>query len=165
MLAPWSVVSSRVGRERLACAHLRNQGFGVFLPLHRRTARHSRRLRTVLAPLFPGYVFVAFDGSPRLVRAISGTRGVKQLLMCGERPSTLPAGFVEGLAAGADGDGVVCYRSQLSAGDTIEVAAGPFARQVGELLSMDDRGRVTVLLELMSTKVPVATQVSNLLPA
>ncbi len=43
--------------------------------------------------------------------------------------------------------------------------SGPFAGHVGKLAKLDDRGRVRVLLELLSTEVPVETKITNLLPA
>jgi transcription antitermination factor NusG len=64
-----------------------------------------------------------------------------------------------------EGEGTVSMRCMLHRGDKVEIASGPFSRQVGELLSMDDRGRVRVLLSLLSTQVEVSTQVGNLLPA
>lgn len=161
----WYVVSTHPAREAYARLHLDNQGFETFLPMRKKTLRIKKRLRTVLAPLFPGYLFVHVEMERRLIRSINGSRGVKFLLSSGEIPSPLPAGFVEALMINSNADGTVSYRPDLKAGDRVELAAGPFARKMGQLLQLDDRGRVAVLLELLSTRVRVATDISNLLPA
>ena len=47
-------------------AHTR-QAFETFQPRQRRTTRHARQFRTREAPLFPRYLFVAFDSGRLLV--------------------------------------------------------------------------------------------------
>lgn len=161
----WFVITTLSAREELAAGQLSNQNIEAFLPMRHKTVRRARKLATVQAPLFPGYLFAAFDYSPQLIRAVNGTRGVKYLITCGENPSALPAGFVEALQESVDNDGIVSLGPTLSPGDRVELASGPFAKQIGELLRLDDRGRVTVLLSLLSTRVRVSTDLSNLLPA
>lgn len=161
----WFVVATQPNRENVATAHLLNQGFEVFLPARRSTLRRNRRLETGRSPLFPGYLFVSFDGSPASVRSINGTRGVKYLLLSGKSPSPLPDGFVDTLLANLHDDGTVSHRLVMNPGDRIQIASGPLVHQIGELLNMDERGRVKVLLELLSGKVAVATEAANLLPA
>ncbi|MEC9344350.1 MAG: transcription termination/antitermination NusG family protein [Pseudomonadota bacterium] len=160
----WYVAATKPSREGLARDQLVNQGFGVFLPMRMKTVRHARRILTRQAPLFPGYVFVGMDVETVRWRAVNATLGVKYLITRDERPSPLPRGFVEALAAAVNADGTLDYRLSLKQGDRVEIMAGPFARQVGELVSLDDRGRVAVLLNMLSGHVPVHTEVSNLLP-
>ena len=161
----WYVVATQPSRERVAVQQLKNQGFEVFLPLRKKTVRHSRRLLNKGAPLFPGYVFVSVDLETVRWRAINGTLGVKYILSAGDDPIALPHGFVETLIALVGADGCVTCSPDLKPGDKVELLAGPFASQVGELLSRTDSGRVSVLMEFLYLRVPVHTSVDNLLRA
>ena len=57
----WYVVETLPRAELVAQSHLQRQSFGCFFPQFEKTRRHARRVDRVLAPVFPGYVFVRFD--------------------------------------------------------------------------------------------------------
>lgn len=160
----WYVVATKPGRDGLAVEQLRNQSFEVFQPRRKTTVRHARKLLTRSAPLFPGYLFVRMDVGSVRWRAINGTMGVKYLLSQDETPAPLPTGFVETLIDCSDHEGVVTFARQLKPGDSVTLMSGPFAKQVGELIGMDDRGRVEILMRFVSA-VSIKTSQDNLLPA
>ncbi len=165
LMEKWYVVATKSGCESMAEHHLRNQRFEVFLPRHKRIIRHARRAFERKAPLFPGYLFARFNPETIRWRAINGTVGVKSLVGRGEQPSPLPLGFVEALLSATAADGTLDYAPALTLGDRVEVISGPFARQVGELCMLDERGRVAVLLDMLSMAVPVRTTLDNLMRA
>ncbi len=72
----WYVAQTLHHREKLAQLHLQAQGFRSFFPRFRRTARHARKLREVVAPIFAGYVFIILDAERDRWRSINGTLGV-----------------------------------------------------------------------------------------
>lgn len=117
-----------------------------------------------LSPLFPGYLFIHLDPSIAAWRPVNGTFGVKHIICGGDSPLALPDGFVEALQSNLTHDGSVSHSPGLKHGDRVEVMAGPFASRIGELIDMDDRGRVAVLMEVLSVRVPVKTTIDNLLP-
>lgn len=161
----WHVAATKPGRERLACEQLGNQDFEVFLPLLRRTVRARGRLEDRREAYFPGYVFLRFDPDEPGWRAVNSTRGVRRLIMAGERPLPLPRGFVEQLRASANADGVVAPDQELSAGDRVRIVAGPFADLIGTLEHMDRRGRLAVLIELLNGPVKLTLDRASLVPA
>jgi len=83
----WYGVQTRPHREFRAQTQLAAQGFRSFLPLHRKTVRHARKLRTLSAPLFPGhlflflFLFLVLDLSRDRWRSVNGTFGVASLVM------------------------------------------------------------------------------------
>jgi len=160
----WYVAATRPREEDRAVRHLTEQGFRTFLPRIRRTVRHARRCIPRSAPLFPGYVFIHGETAARW-RSVNGTAGVLHLIAYGAKPSVVEAGFVEALQQAADRDGFVEIRSSLKVGDRVEFVGGPMARRLGQLVALDDRGRAAVLMELLSSKVSVRTDVRDLLPA
>jgi transcription elongation factor/antiterminator RfaH len=160
----WYVVRTLAQRERHAAQQLANQNYCAFLPLHLKNRRHARRVETILTPLFPRYLFVILDRTRDRWRSINGTLGVERLLMCGGEPQPVPEGVVENLMLAADQDGTVHFDYALHQGQMIKVTAGPFADFVGWLERVDDKGRVSVLLELLGGSVPVALKRSLLVP-
>ena len=124
----------------------------------------NKRPKDVLRPLFPGYLFVSMGRDTKNIRAINGTRGVKHLISSGSWPSPLPNGFVDAMLKHANDDGTISLLPSLSVGDRVEIVTGPFAKKIGEIIAMNDSGRITILMELLSGSVRVSTKASALLP-
>jgi transcriptional antiterminator RfaH len=145
----WYLAYTAPHKEASAGQRLEAQGFRTFLPNRLKTVRHARKLRTVRAPLFPSYIFVALDLDRDRWRSVNGTIGVASLIMANERPLPLPRGVVETLLMSSDERGEVRFTSNLQPGQHVQLIAGPFAQALGVLESLDDKGRVEVLLEIM----------------
>ncbi|HEX2256961.1 MAG TPA: transcription termination/antitermination NusG family protein [Afifellaceae bacterium] len=161
----WYVVHTLPHREVVAASQLEAQGFRSFLPLRWKTVRHARRFRTVKAPFFPRYLFVALDLGRDRWRAVNGTVGVSQMIMSGDYPAPAPRGLVEDLAVLAAADGVLEFQKRLRPGDKVRLVSGPFADLVGQLQTIDENGRVKILLEVMGGRIPVWSQAPLLAPA
>jgi transcription antitermination factor NusG len=162
----WFAAQTLPHRENRAQFNLERMGLRIFIPRARRTIRHARRLRNVLAPLFPGYVFLILDPSRDRWRSVNGAIGVASLIMGAEQPIPVPHGVVEALigareSAGTDGG----PHYDLEIGQKVRILSGPFAEALCELDLLDDRGRVRVLLEIMGGKVAANLDRSVLIPA
>jgi transcriptional antiterminator RfaH len=152
----WYVVRTQVQREVIAARHLTNQGFRVFVPRCQKNRRHARRVEIVSVSLFPRYIFTVVDRTRDRWRSINGTIGVDRLLTSGGEPQPVPRGLVEGLIDAADAKGNIHFGFDLREGQSVKVIAGPFANLIGSLEKLDDRGRVSVLLELLGATIPVS---------
>lgn len=161
----WFVAFTRAGRELLAIEHLHRQGWQTFMPFHVATRRHARKFRTVRAPAFPRYVFVALDLDRDRWRSVNGTFGVQRLVMAVDRPLPVPSGVVETLMQSLDRDGNLTFTSALLPGSRVRLASGPFADELGVLNALDASGRVEILLELLGGSVRVKTDVAQILLA
>ncbi len=150
----WYLVRALTGRETFAVEQLGRQGFVTFLPRQPKTIRHARRLRVRLAAYFPGYLFVQLDLARQRWRSINGTLGVAYLVGPAERPTPAPKGVVEALIAAADARGVL-EGPPLQTGQKVRIIAGAFADKLAVIERLDDAGRVRVLLEIVSGRVPV----------
>lgn len=161
----WYAVYTQPYRETRAESQLAAQGFHAFLPRYRKTIRHARKLRTVSAPFFPRYLFVALDLERDAWRSVNGTFGVTSLVM-GERfPRPVPRGIVENLMAAADAQEHLQLGDNLQVGDHVRLLSGPFANLMGELARCDGAGRVRVLLQLMGGAVMVSVNRGDLMAA
>lgn len=150
----WAVVNTQPHRETVAVENLDRQGFTVYCPWVRRSVSHARRLQMVLRPLFPGYVFVLVDPERQRWRPILSTIGVRTLVHFGDRPAQLEAGFIAALREREE-NGVIARplpvrrRQPLEVGEAVRLVSGPFAGLVATILSLDERERLTVLMDVL----------------
>jgi transcriptional antiterminator RfaH len=124
------------------------QGVGSCLCRHE-TVRDARSLREVIAPVFPGYIFVVLNPERDRWRSINGTFGVARLVSADQRPLPVPMGVVEALLASVDELGLMRFDSSLKPGQPMRLVAGPFAQVLGVLHRLDAKARVQVLLNIM----------------
>ena len=160
----WYAVQCLSHRESAAAAHLQNQDFAVFFPRRQKTRRHARKLETVWAPFFPGYLFVSFDVNRARWRSINGTYGVVRIVTQGDRPASAPAGVVEAMRAACDEEGILRRGYDVKEGQSVRILSGAFVDFIGELESLDDAGRVRVLLDIMGGRVPLILAREHVVP-
>ena len=97
----WHCAWTHEDAETIAARHLANQAFQTYLPLH-------VERRSMIVPLFPGYLFVSFDPDVDPWGKIRSTRGVGGLIRHGTiRPTAIPPGVIEDLMARTSPRGVV----------------------------------------------------------
>jgi transcription elongation factor/antiterminator RfaH len=158
----WYVVHTQPRGEIRAEQNLRLQGYKVFAPQFWRKIRHARQIKTFPCALFPRYIFVELNLSRDRWRSINGTVGVSSLVTSVDRPLPLPDGLVEALmsaqACGFDRS----LDDAFQVNDRARFDSGHFAEMIGRIQSIDEKGRVQVLLEIMGRTVPVQTTVSQL---
>lgn len=163
----WVAASTHHHKEGLAIANLQRQGFQSYCPMIRKKIRHSRRLKDVLRPLFPGYIFINLDTEHDQWRPIISTIGVRTLICFGDQPGVLPDSFVETLLSHEE-DGALPppkARSTYEAGETVTMRNGPFDGLMATVLAANDSERIIVLMEMLKQKVRVSVAVSDVVPA
>jgi transcriptional antiterminator RfaH len=161
----WFVAQTLWHSEKTARFHLGAQGFRTFLPRFHKTVRHARQLREVIAPIFPGYIFVVLNPERDRWRSINGTFGVARLISADQRPTPVPTGVVEALLGRLDQSGLVRFDDRLKPGQPVRVIAGAFAGVLGVLQRLDAKGRVQVLLNIMGGQAPATMDRANLTAA
>jgi transcriptional antiterminator RfaH len=158
----WYLVQVKPNGYRLAERNLARQGFTCFQPLARATERRGAQFKSVSRPLFPGYLFVAFDPARAPWRKINSTAGVARLLSLGSVPREVPRGLVAELRARLDAGGHVVLSDNLSVGDRVEIQSGPFAGFLGEVARLAPEARAHLLVDLMGRRAQVTARVTEL---
>ena len=153
----WYVAYTQPHKEAAALLHLTEQGFRSFLPRHLKNVRHARRIRTILAPVFPRYLFVILNLDRDRWLSVNGTRGISRLIMVAGLPVPVPSGVVETLVASSDPAGRIKLAPGVVKGAKVRLVAGPFADALGVIERLDEAGRVDLLLKIMNREVRVAT--------
>ncbi len=161
----WFLAQLKPNSHRIAERNLRRQGFTTFLPMHECTKSHRGRFQTTLKPLFPGYIFVAFDTTLGGWKSVNGTYGVSQLVCFGKTPTAVPSYLVSQLMLRCDETGKLPLSESLSQGDRVRLSSGPFADFVTRIEVIEPDKRVWVLLELMGRPTRVAVDEAILRPA
>lgn len=162
----WVAVSTHHFKETQAVHNLERQGFQVYCPMIRKRIRHARRLRDVLRPLFPGYVFVSLDAERDQWRPILSTIGVRTLIRFGNRLGILPRTFVDSLRK-LEHDGAIplpSAKDSYAPGESVRLREGPFDGLVATVLRCDENGRLTLLMDMLSRSVSVRAGLEQVVP-
>ena len=152
----WFLAQLKPNSAQIAETNLRRQGFRTFLPLEVGTRKARGKFATVERPVFPGYIFVAFDVASGSWRAINSTSGVTRLVSFGKDPAPVPLDLVSQLLLRCDESGKLLPPKPLQPGDRVRVMSGPFAEVVAEIESLAPDRRVWVLLDIMGGQARVA---------
>jgi transcriptional antiterminator RfaH len=153
----WYVVQTHSHAEAKASWHLQRQGFEIYLPRYLKKRRHARRTETVIAPLFPRYLFAAVDMTSQRWLSIHSTIGVTRLVCAGDRPAAVPVAVFEALKRREDANGLIQldHKPQFLPGDKVCVLGGAFHDCLGLCEGMTSNERVRILLELLGRKVRI----------
>lgn len=160
---PWAVVNTHPYRECLACDHLSRQAFSVYCPMVRKRIRHARRLRDVLRPLFPGYLFVQINPSIHRWRPILSTFGVRTLVRFGEELGLLEDSLIQRFKAREIDGALDTAAADYRVGQRARIVDGAFEGAVVSILSLHEKDRIVVLLDLMCQTVRMKLDASRLI--
>ena len=163
LLKKWFILQFKPNSHRLAERNLHRQGFESFLPLHEVTKHKYNRYVSDLRPLFPGYMFVAFNPESGPWSQINCTAGVSKLVCFGDQPSPIPLDLISGLMARCNSVGKLLPPNQLNKGEAVQLLTGPFANYIAKVETIDAEQRVWVLMELMGRVMRISVDPNQLL--
>lgn len=159
MSLEWFVVHCYPNKEFFASRNLNNQGFGTYIPRFKKLRKHSRKVDTVLAPLFPRYFFVNLDKKLTNWGSINYTPGVNYLLKDSEGlPASIPNYIIHELQQNHDDQGAVnlAVLEIFKPGDKVRILDGAFANHIAIYEQMTDTQRVQLLINLIQQPVKIS---------
>ncbi|WP_281990678.1 transcription termination/antitermination protein NusG [Sulfitobacter geojensis] len=158
----WFLAQLKPNSAKIAQRNLERQGFEIFLPLEETTQQRSGQFVTAQRPLFPGYIFVAFNAVQGRWRAINSTQGITRLVSFGRAPAPVPDELVDGLKARCDGLDKLVKQPALASGDMVTFVKGPLSEFIGEVEKIDAQQRVWILMDIMGRQTRVKTNEAQL---
>ena len=158
----WFLAQLKPNCANIADKNLTRQGFKTFLPLEEETRERNGKFVTTMRPLFPGYIFVAFDVALGLWRNVNSTHGITRLVSFGKEPAPVPLDLVSQLMLRCDAKGKLLPPKFLKPGDQVTLTKGPFANFVAEVEQIAPDRRVWVLMEIMGGQARVAVGADQL---
>ena len=158
----WFLAQLKPNCANIADRNLKRQGFQTFLPLEEETRQRNGKFVTAERPLFPGYIFVAFDAARGLWRNVNSTYGITRLVSFGEEPAAVPIDLVTQIMLRCDSSGRLLRPKVLKPGDQVKLTSGPFANFVAEVEKTAPDRRIWVLMEFMGGQTRVAVEADRL---
>lgn len=158
----WFLAQFKPNSHNIAERNLVQQGFRTFLPMQEQTKRARGKFITQMRPLFPGYLFVAFDVLRGGWRAVNSTYGITRLVSLGKEPTPVPPDLVNQLMLRCDREGKLLAPRLLEPGDEVIMTKGPFTDFVATIERVAPQQRVYVLMELMGAQTRVAVSADHL---
>ncbi|MFK7941663.1 MAG: transcription termination/antitermination protein NusG [Paracoccaceae bacterium] len=152
----WFLAQLKPNSAKIAERNLRRQNFQTFLPVEEVTKRGKSTFVTAEKPVFPGYIFVAFDVAKGGWQAINATQGITRLVCFGAAPAPVPQDIVAGLMQRCGGQSKLISSAPVSPGDQVVLPCGPFTDFVATVDKIEPDRRVWVLLDIMGIKTRVA---------
>jgi transcriptional antiterminator RfaH len=160
----WAVVNTHPHKERLALENLDRQAYRTYCPVLRRRIGRGARAKDVLRPLFPGYVFVQVSGGRANWRPIMSTYGVRSLILSGDRVGMIEDRFIVGLKQ-REVQGIIARPPKpFAVGELVTISGGAFDGLIATIVSMDDKDRLVVLMDLLNRPVKVRLESARLSP-
>jgi transcription antitermination factor NusG len=165
----WYCVRTDYGHETTADFEIRRLGLPVFLLQEFRLAQTDRKgvvkpgSYDRIVPVFPRYLFTAFDIAEPTWRHIPSRRGVELIFGTGpERPTPIPHKVMDILLAQCAPNGVIyppekaakTRFSALDVGAKVELLTGPFAKFHGVCL-MSEPNRIKLLMNIFGQTTEV----------
>tara|TARA_B100000767_G_C19539831_1_gene440255 strand:+ start:140 stop:649 length:510 start_codon:yes stop_codon:yes gene_type:complete len=149
ILKIWTILQFKPHAHTLAQKNLNQQGFKTFLPLENVTKYKNQQFISTQRPLFPGYMFVAFERENMFWHKINSTYGVSKLLTHNNQPHIIPDALIFSIMARCNLEGVLLPSKKFSKGDDVRFISGPFHNFLATVENIDKNQRIWVLMDLM----------------
>ena len=162
--ARWYVVQTKPHQEGIAERSLQRLGFETFSPQLKQSKPYRGSRRSVIGPLFPGYLFVRFNIDLHF-RAVNFAQGTLKVVAFGAAPARVDDDTIDALKARLYDGFVDAPSSLFSPGQTVTIQEGPlrgleavFERE------MSDRQRAILLLQALSYQARVVVELESVAP-
>jgi transcription antitermination factor NusG len=153
----WYAIWTRSHCERLVAQQLSAKAFSPFLPEMKIRSKRPGWPHAVLAPIFPGYLFVRHAMDKASYLEILKARGVVRILEGGwTRLSRIPDSEVDAIRRLIDSGLEILPHPYFRQGDRVRVMEGPLAGLEGVFVrEKPNKGRLVLSIDLIRTSVAV----------
>jgi transcriptional antiterminator RfaH len=157
----WYAVSTKPHQEKQAELHIKQYGIECFLPLLKESKIIRRTRKTVIEPLFPGYLFARFD-LDKHCRAVSYATGVRKIVEFGSGPVELDATMIDAIKERVSDGYVTLMPVRPVHGQIVRIKGGPLAGLEAVFMrEMTDRNRVLLLLNTLGFHAKVTLNIDQ----
>lgn len=142
----WYAFYTRPRSEKASFTRLEKAGFTCYLPLKRERRKWSDRIKTVLLPLFPSYLFV--QAEEHQLNGIRIEGALVGYITFEGKPASIPDGQMEIIKKiVAEADSLEVVPSDMKPGQKIEITGGTLIGVKGELVRHQGNHKVLVRLD------------------
>ena len=149
----WYALHVKPRFEKYVTGQLSGKGYETFMPSYVSKRKWSDRVKPLVIPLFPGYVFCRFNVNTRL--PILVTPGVMAVVGVGKAPVAINDSEIVAIQRVID-SGLPTQRwPYLNCGEMVRVEAGPLEGLSGIVVRMKGTDRLIVSVSLLMRSVSV----------
>jgi len=152
----WYAVHTRSRFEQKVHGGITGKSIEAFLPRVQVMSRRRDRVKKILVPMIPGYVFVRFDMDPETYWDIIKTTGVVKLVSFRGEPAPADDREVASLMILDGTDRTVQNSSYINKGDRVMIMEGPLKGLVGFYVRRKGQSnKVVVSVDLLKRSLAV----------
>nr|WP_256489339.1 transcription/translation regulatory transformer protein RfaH [Pleionea sp. CnH1-48] len=159
----WYLATCKPKQESRALENLLNQEIEAFLPEVEVEKVVKGKIRVVVEPLFPGYVFIRLEEDNPLWGKIRSTRGLKDFVRFGGQPASIPVKVIEQLRQTST---LYSSRQRISQvpqkGQAVLLIGGAFSGLQAAFEISDGDSRAYVLLEVLGKTQRLQVDIQDL---
>lgn len=157
----WHVLYALVNSEKKVAAQLLQRDIEHYLPLRKEVHRWSDRRVTIMAPLFPGYLFVRCLPTQR--GQIAQLPGIVRFVSAGEAPAVIPDDEFVRLKELLESRSAQPY-DYLEPGKRVRLVGGVFDGFEGTYIREKGKLRAVVAIDWLHRSVIVDVEACELQP-
>jgi transcriptional antiterminator RfaH len=162
----WYLVYCKMRQETVARANLARQGYETYLPILREARRRQGRRISLIAPMFPRYLFIYLNNQTDNWAPIRSTLGVVSVVRFGRTAARVPDELISVLRARVDEQGIqILPVDGYKPGTRVRITQGSFAGYEGIFQATTGRDRVTVLLDVLGRNARTIVDSASIEPA
>ncbi len=162
----WYLLQTRPRQEWIAQTNLTRQGYENYVPKLLNNVKYRGKYRDIIEPLFPGYLFINLDIESDNWSPIRSTLGVKDFVKFGGRHALVHANLIEQIKSNEDDSGLQKMPTKtFKKGVSVIISQGPLTGYEAIYESATSKGRVIVLLNVLSQEVRMQISKHDLLLA
>lgn len=135
----------------MAIVSLSYEGFESYCPQAVTRRRYSDRMKTVVEPMFPGYVFCHFDLSRK--SKVLGSNAVEYIVSFEGQPGSVSSSEIESVRRMVQAGGTAAPLPK--SGQRVRVIAGSLEGMEGVLMREVNKNHFTVSVQLLQRSVSV----------
>ncbi len=156
MVDEWYAVRTRSRHEEKVDKRLKEKLFYVFLPKIEVWSRRKDRKKRILAPLFPGYLFVKCELTAEIWLEILKTYGVSSVVSLVKEPTPIPEYQIENIKKILDSKMALKLHPYVNVGDRVIVVDGPLEGSIGFYDRPNhEKGKLIISLDLLNRSIEV----------
>ena len=161
----WYLVYCKPRQESVARENLARQGYEIYLPVLREVRRRQGRRASVIAPMFPRYLFIHLSSETDNWAPIRSTLGVVSIVRFGRAAGRVPDGLITALRSREDAQGIqILPVEEYKPGSRVRITQGGFAGYEGIFQASSGRDRVTVLLDVLGRSARTTVDAGSIEP-
>jgi transcriptional antiterminator RfaH len=162
----WYLVYCKPRQEAVARENLARQGYETYLPLLHDARRRRGKRVTLVAPMFPRYLFIHLNSQSDNWAPIRSTLGVVSVVRFGRAAARVPDDLLASLRSREDEQGVqILPVEEYRSGSRVRITQGSFAGYEGIFQAATGRDRVTVLLDVLGRNARTSVDADSIEPA